>query len=331
MNRNELPKLIIEIQSGNQDAFAQLYHEFYTSFFYMALKLTNNEADAHDAVQDTFISIQKNINSLKNADVAIVWMKQILFNRCKNMFRKNRGIYMDEGALAAMDLADEHEDSIPYEVIRKQSDREVVLGLLANIPYIYRVVLILKYYDDAKMSEIAKVLDIPEGTVKSRLRTGKKLLKEQINLYEEHTNEKVPFHFIPVGLCLFMEFKRDAEKGTTRKEKTMRAFHGITFKMALCAVLAIVCGASAVTFGYLTRDKRNTSGLSDLRETGLSDQEVYFYLRKEAHCDEDLNAMSKEELAKLHPYVEQLKTNKGPFYKLLWQEGWLSAYETLNK
>lgn len=325
MKRKDLPKLIKEIQAGNEEAFAELYHDFYTAFYYMALKLTQNEADAQDAVQDTFIKIRQNINHLKNPDVVIVWMKQILMNRCKNMFRKNREIYMEESALAALEIADHREDALPAVLVRKQSNSELLLKLLDNIPYIYRETLILKYYDDAKMSEIAEVLAIPEGTVKSRLRTGKQLLRKQIRLYEEKHREKLSFYCLPTGFILFYCFHRTAPKPCEWNLGKMAFFkRSASVKLLSAAVLGMssVIGVSA----YSLYEWNKAVVLDYAQE--LNDQDAYFMIRKKAHCQAEIVLLSKEQLQELLPYVEQLKKNNSPFYDLLGNDGWLDAFES---
>lgn len=326
MKRKDLPKLIKEIQAGNEEAFAELYHDFYTAFYYMALKLTQNEADAQDAVQDTFINIRKNIKHLKNPDVVIVWMKQILMNRCKNMFRKNREIYMEESALAALEIVDDHDDYSPSVVADKKNKAEIVLKLLANIPYIYREPLILKYYDDAKMSEIAEILGIPEGTVKSRLRSGKQLLRKQIRLYEAQNNEKLSFYCLPASLLLLYCFRRSAPKPCEWNLGKLSFYKRSASVQILSSVL--LCFASLLGVSAFSVYKWNHAAVMDEEyRQGMKDQDTYFILRSKAHCQEELVLMTKDELNELLPYVEQLKENNSPFYDLLCNDGWIQAYE----
>jgi len=325
MKRKDLPKLIKEIQSGNEEAFERLYHDFYTAFYYMALKLTHNEADAQDAVQDTFINIKKNIGKLKNPEVVIVWMKQILMNRCKNMFRKNREIYMEESALAALEVVDHHEDSIPTEVMRKKNREEIFSSLLAKIPYIYREALILKYYDDAKMSEIAAILDIPEGTVKSRLRTGKQLLKQQIQLYEEANQDKLTFYSLPIGLLLFYYYHHAAPKPCEWNLGKLSFFKRSASGQLLLAVLLASTLCSVAAFTVYEWNKNYL--LDEEVSAQLSDQDAYFIIRKKAHCKEDIDQLNAVQLRELLPYVEQLKQHGGPFYDLLCEDEWLIHFE----
>lgn len=326
MKRKDLPKIVQQIQAGNEEAFAQLYHDFYTAFYYMALRLTQNEADAQDAVQDTFINIRNNINGLKNPDVVIVWMKHILMNRCKNMFRKNREVCMDESALAALEIADQREDSLPSVVVCKKSTHEIVLKLLSNVPYIYREPLILKYYDDAKMSEIAKVLGIPEGTVKSRLRTGKKLLRKQIQLYEAQTNEKLPFYSLSTGLLLLFSFHRSAPKAC---EWSLGRFS--YFKRSASAKLfstASLCLLTVIGISTFSVNEWNKPVVLDEElPSEIKNQNAYFILRKKAHCTEEIKTLDQNALAELSPYVEQLRQSGSPFYDLLDKDGWIQAYE----
>lgn len=324
MKRSDVPKLVREIQSGNEAAFNTLYQEFHTAFFYMALKLTNNEADAQDAVQETFISIQKNIGSLKNPSVAIVWMKQILVNRCKNLFRKNRDVVMDDHTLAGLNIAEERKEYMPIEQMRQKSDEEVVLRLLGNVPYIYREPLILKYYDGAKMSEIAAILRIPEGTVKSRLRTGKQLLREQINYYESQTNERVPYHMFPLGLVLLFQFRKSPPKLSSFSNK------GLLAVKLVCISLLAVGGVGALRYFFDHGQQPNGIQNSE-NNADLTERDAYFILRKKAHCQDELEMMNSSQLAELAPYVTLLKENEGVYYKLLCRDGWMAAYEQAMK
>lgn len=322
MKQSDVPKLIREIQGGNEAAFNTLYQEFHHAFFYMALKLTNNEADAHDVVQETFISIQKNIRSLKNPSVAIVWMKQILINRCKNLFRKNRDMIMDDSTMAGLNIAEERMDYIPAEQMRQKSDEEVVLRLLANIPYIYREPLILKYYDGAKMSEIAKILSIPEGTVKSRLRTGKQLLREQVHHYESRTNERVPYHVFPLGWVLFFLFRKHAPRPLKFSSQGMLAV-----KVA-GAIVAAGCATGVVSQLLDDGQKQNTIQVEE-ESTAFSEKDAYFILRKKAHCKDELEQMNSSQLQELSPYVNLLEERQGVYYELLKDDGWLEAYKSM--
>ena len=330
MKREDLPQLIREIQTGNEEAFAKLYHDFYTAFYYMALKLTKNEADAQDVVQDTFINIKQNIIHLKNPDVVIVWMKQILINRCKNMFRKNREIYMEEHALAALDIADDREDSLPSVIVRKQSNADIVLKLLDNIPYIYRETLILKYYDDAKMSEIAKVLDIPEGTVKSRLRTGKQLLRKQIHLYESQHHEKLSFYCFPTGLLLLYAFHCKAPKPCEWNLGKLSFFkRSASIQLSGIAALCFAAVLGVSTYSFYQWNQGVV--LDEEYRNEITDQDAYFIIRKKAHCSEELNALNQAALDELLPYVKQLRQNNSPFYDLLNKDGWIQAYEEAKR
>lgn len=335
MNRDELRKLAIDLKNNQEEAFIKLYQEFYRPFFFMALKLCNNEADAQDAVQDAFINIRNHANSLKNPELLIVWMKQILFNRCKNMFRKSRDLIMDNSTLDAINVLEHHEEYLPQEYIATQNNREILLKLLSNLPYIYREPLLLKYYDGAKMDEIGAILDIPTGTVKSRLRTGKAMLRKEVKRYEEINHDTLSFHMCPFGVFLYLCMKKENALGLhlLNINKFSNSMGGAyaTFVKTITGISLLSIGGigtSLVMNQYQKSQENQMNQIQFEKEVKhITDQNIYFYIKKQAHCKDDVMKLNDNDFHALIPYVEQLKKQQGAFYQLLVKDGWIAKYE----
>lgn len=330
MKSDELRILVEDLKEGKDDALAKIYEEFYTPFFYMAFNLCNNEADAQDALQDTFISIKEHINSLRNPDVFILWMKQILFNRCKNIFRKNRDVYMEEQTLTSLEVKEYKQEYTPELHMERMNNQSIVLSLLSTLPYMYREPLLLKYYDEATMEEIGKILKIPTGTVKSRLRTGKQLMRKAIKQYETSTNEKVPFHSLPVGVVCMLMFRKEKHLQHMSSGTHMAMMGSTTMNVVVAVALTCIggVGVNALYHEYANQEKLK----NEINKTvQLSNQRAYFILRDLAHCKAELKEMNNEELMALQPYVEQLEREKGAFYQLLLEDEWMDTFYALAK
>lgn len=161
--------LVKKAQKGNWQAFLELALAKKDILYHKALTLMGNEHDAADAVEETMVKAYNAVASLKEPQYFQTWLTRILIHTCMDMKKKAaKTIYLRpellEGALShpAEDLADKLD-------LKEQ---------LAKLGEEYRDVLVLRYYGDLKVEEIALHLGIPTGTVKSRIYYGLKKLRK---------------------------------------------------------------------------------------------------------------------------------------------------------
>ena len=123
------------------------------------ISILKNDEDTCDAIQETLINAYKSLNTLKNNEYFSTWIMKILINKCYDIIRKNKKIInIDEKIKLEQDMY--------YEMYSQESELEVVLN---KIDKDLKMVTVLYYYDDLSVSEISEILNIPDGTVKSRL------------------------------------------------------------------------------------------------------------------------------------------------------------------
>lgn len=331
-------ELVEKMKLKEEDAFIEIYERFHTSFYYMALKLCKCDADAKDAVQETFIQIHKSIDTLQEPSILIVWMKKILFGKCKNIFRKNqKEVLMGNDAFLQLHIEEKREEYNPDLQVRHDAVNTVLLKLLDRIPYIYREPLILKYYGQNSMNEIAEILDIPVGTVKSRLYSGKKLLRKELKDYEAIEHEHLSFHSFSIGYALAGAFAM--ETGTTIP-KRFSIKHSIAGGKAVSATAIKVVAASVITCGVAAPiaqqflEQRNEQAVlpkQALHTQASGDQYAYYALKNWAHCKEDIEEKTASEFNQINDLYEQLKENQGVYWNLLQQDAWTETYEKLKK
>ncbi|MBK1810219.1 RNA polymerase sigma factor [Clostridium sp. YIM B02505] len=170
--------LIIKAKGGNKEAFVSLMSLYERDMYNLSKHMLGNTDFIYDVVQETIITAYQKIGTLKNAASFKSWLIKILINKCKtHLHKESKVTYLDE------------EIVIPT---RDESlERVEIYELLKKLPEDFRAVLILFYFNDFNYKEISEILNIPEGTVKSRLFRSKAQLYEMINCKEEKRYEKL--------------------------------------------------------------------------------------------------------------------------------------------
>ena len=176
-----IAKLVSRAQIGDSDAFAELYAATYKRQYLYAYRYLKDEYLAQDALQETYILVLKNIHSLKNPELFISWLNQICFRICFNMQKKNtkhKTELSDYEASAASQEADPYNN--PENQAIRIDEKEYLMRQVLNLPFTESQVIFLKYYQNMKLEDIAKMLDISRSSVKRYLVSGRRRLKQLI-------------------------------------------------------------------------------------------------------------------------------------------------------
>lgn len=175
-----MERLVIKAKNGSHTAFIKLLESRLNSLYRIAYSYLKDGDSASDAVQDSVLIAYKSIKSLKDNSKFDSWITSILVNRCRDILRKNKKIkfeeYCDETISSPSRLSDQ------YSKVETNID---VLNALQELDEKHRDVITLKYLGDYSIAEISSALNIPEGTVKSRLNTGLKKLKSIMEVSDD--------------------------------------------------------------------------------------------------------------------------------------------------
>lgn len=165
MKQKENDALILHIKV-NQNKFYRL------SYAYL-----NNEADAKDAIQNAIIKAFKNYDLLKNKNMLSSWFYRILVNECTDMLRKRKRTQNED-----IDnfIISSNQDNA-NDILRK----EQINYLLNKMDYNLKIIILLHYFEEKTLVEIAEICNQPLSTIKSRLYRGLAFLKIQIKK-EDH-------------------------------------------------------------------------------------------------------------------------------------------------
>jgi RNA polymerase sigma-70 factor (ECF subfamily) len=144
----------------------------------LALWLTRNDHDAQDVVQDAMVRAMRYIGGLRS-EGARAWLLQIVRHTCYSWLKENRPaekVLLDDPDDAWRDLPAPSADEPPAIAMRK-ADRQQINEAIAALPIGYREVLILRELEDLSYNDIARIAEIPVGTVMSRLARARGLLR----------------------------------------------------------------------------------------------------------------------------------------------------------
>jgi len=146
--------------AGDDGAFAELVRRHERRVYNLALRMLGRSEDARDAAQDAFVSCYRNLSKFRGDAAFSTWLHRIAVNACYDVLRRRRDVLGLDEAPEPPPAAD-HGDAVTTSV-------DVRRALLA-IPDEFRTVLVLHDIQDLGYDEIARILEVPVGTVKSRL------------------------------------------------------------------------------------------------------------------------------------------------------------------
>lgn len=175
--------IIARVKKGDEEAFAKLIEEYKIPIYKTAKAILKDEDDVCDAIQDTALSIYKNINSLKNEKYFKTWVIRITINKCYDIITKHR-LREEKISKVQANITELHTNFV-NNVIEK-TDLERTLDLLEKD---LKIVAVLYYYNDLSVSEISEILKIPKGTVKSRVFRAREKLYDILSKEEVGTIE----------------------------------------------------------------------------------------------------------------------------------------------
>ena len=166
------------MREEDKEFFIQKINENRLKMYKTAITILKDEDDANDAIQEALYSAYKNYYSLREKSYFTTWIIKILINKCYNIINKNKKIaYIDDTVIQnTASSEDNYEIENSLEWVLNQINREL------------KEIVVLYYYDDFSVADIANILEIPQGTVKSRLSRAREQIKEIINKEEGEFN-----------------------------------------------------------------------------------------------------------------------------------------------
>ena len=165
-------RLIDECRQGNAAAFGELVARHQDRLFHTVLRLVDNAEDARDVVQVAFLHAYQSLQSFKGDALFFTWLYRIAVNTAISMRRKQRPmlrIHPGGEEEAGLDPADPTEANRPGHALEMAEEERRVHAALQKLSTEHRAVLVMKDMEGMKYEEMADVLGVPIGTIRSRL------------------------------------------------------------------------------------------------------------------------------------------------------------------
>ncbi|HWJ02047.1 MAG TPA: sigma-70 family RNA polymerase sigma factor [Verrucomicrobiae bacterium] len=163
--------LILRSQRGDQAAFSSLFDRYQQRVFRTSLHLVRDKAMAEDITQEVFITVFQKIKELRSPSAFRTWLYRIAVNRATQLLRSKDSPHHSLPLEYAGEVSDSSAD--PLTETLNRSELAALRREICSLPDELRLPILLHYYSGLRITEIASVLGIPSGTVKSRMRTAK--------------------------------------------------------------------------------------------------------------------------------------------------------------
>ena len=200
-----IKELVLSAKNGNKKAFDKLYELTSNEVWFTCVSLLKDEENAKDIMQETYITAFLKLDTLKDEEKFCSWLTAIATNKSKNKLKGKVEYQIDDEVLIAKTETDEL--MLPEEYINKAEKRKVLLQIIEDTLSFnqYQVVLMF-YFNELSIAEIAQALEISEGTVKSRLNSSRAKMKTAIEDYENKSDDRLHgVVFVPFFTTIFKE------------------------------------------------------------------------------------------------------------------------------
>lgn len=177
----KLTRLVAKAQGGNQKALDEVVNMVSGYIYYYCLTLLGDEEKSKDAVQDILLTMLKKLDSLADPKAFLGWIKTITSNYCKTKLTRSKdNLSLDEGT---WDFADENEQICPSKSAETSEVCGYVREAVKALPQLLRESVMMFYFNQMSVKEIAETLEVNENTVKSRLHSARKTMKKHLEQY----------------------------------------------------------------------------------------------------------------------------------------------------
>lgn len=173
-------ELIRKCKAGDARFYEPLVRAYEPAGLRLAVAMMGNREDARDALQDAFVKTYQSLHRFDLRRPFGPWFYQILRNQCRDMLRSRQARFKMEALDERLELRPSDPEKSPERVRQRSAARETLWKALQKVGEDHREVLVLKELQGFRYNEIAEILDVPEGTVASRLFHARKALKDAL-------------------------------------------------------------------------------------------------------------------------------------------------------
>lgn len=183
MPKSSDQELVLQLQQGSLDALGELYDHHRQMVYRTALAITGDADAASDLLQDVFLRLHRFADHIDPLRPLEPWLYRMAANLSYTWVKRNHRWPRPLEELA--DWISGGDDNSAYSQVEIQDDWHQVQQAVSALPLSQRVVVVLYYLNDLSLQEISEILDVPVGTIKSRLHYGRQTLKRNLGMQKE--------------------------------------------------------------------------------------------------------------------------------------------------
>ena len=211
MSDSEVSKeLVLKAAKGDRAAFEELYQGTYRSVYFTCLNILKDEQEAQDITQDVYLTAFEKLDTLEDADKFKPWLYRIAANKSIKHLKKKKPSLPGDEQLQDMEI-EENDNFLPEEYVLNADKRELVLDIARKVctDAQYQSILLF-YFNELSVAEIAEIMKCQENNVKKRLSIARAKIKEGVLQYEKKSGDKLySIAVVPFLTALFTAQMQD--------------------------------------------------------------------------------------------------------------------------
>lgn len=178
-------RIVLKVRKGDHNAFGELVELYKDRVFALTYRMLGNRQEAEDVAQEAFIRAYTNIDRYQIDRKFSTWLYRIATNLSIDRMRKKKPDYYLDAEVAGTEGLTMYsqistEEPLPEEEVVSLEAQEGIHQAILSLPAKYRSAITLKYIQELSLKEISEILDLPVGTVKTRIHRGREALRKQL-------------------------------------------------------------------------------------------------------------------------------------------------------
>ncbi len=180
-----IKKRIKQVLKGDQNAFGEIVEMYKDKVFQISYRMLGNRHEAEDIAQEAFLRAFVNIHSYNTEFKFSTWLYRITTNLCIDRIRKKKPSYYLDAEVAGTEGLNMYSQipsttRLPEDDVESLELQDTIQKEIMKLPEKYRSVIVLKYIEELSLKEISDILDMPLGTVKTRIHRGREALRKRL-------------------------------------------------------------------------------------------------------------------------------------------------------
>ena len=269
MNKSEISTLARRAQAGDRSAFETLYNEFFDKVYFFAKRNVGSEDAAREITSETFASALEHIGELRSGESFVGWLYSIAYSKCAAHIREEaRTEHFSSDEDMEQTLADASLNEplmLPEDYAVNRDTKEKLKAVIDSLPSELRSAVILYYYDDMSVAEVAKALGTKENNAKQKLHKARTVIRKKI---EKLFGSGAMFAAVPLGAVL--NNTADASYACAAASGAAKVA-GSSLAMKFIGIGAAVTVAVGVPIGLSRLNNKNNMGDYRPEDTSLTE------------------------------------------------------------